>query len=213
MKPAGNLRLTIANSVRERIVAGQLAPGSRVNESRLSAELGVSRTPLREALFTVERLGIIDSDPQRGFFVAPLSAREVRELYPIGKALDALAVRSAGPVSDSILQRMRETNRAFVAHSKNAERARLADREFHLTLVSRCPNRRLLGLLDDVQIAMERYERLYMSDPSDIKRSARQHLAIIDALAADDLETAVAILGETWDYSARRLIAALGEPL
>jgi DNA-binding GntR family transcriptional regulator len=211
MKTVQNLRVTIAKNVRERIVAGQLTPGSRVNESRLSAELGISRTPLREALFTVERLGMIDADPQRGFFVAPLSAREVRELYPIGKALDSLAVRSAGHVPVATLRAMRQANRVLLEHADDAERARLADRDFHQALVSRCPNRRLLALLDDIQIAMERYERLYMSDASDIQRSGRRHHAIIEALAADDIETAVAILGETWDYSAGRLIVALGE--
>lgn len=211
MKSAQNLRTSIAKQVREQIVTGRLVPGSRLNESRLSEELGVSRTPLREALFTVERLGMIDADPQRGFFVAPLSAREVRELYPIGRALDALAVQSAGPASVATLHRMREANRAFVAHAGDPERARLADRDFHLALVSRCPNRRLLALLEDVQVAMERYERLYMSDANDIKRSGRQHRAIIDALAKDDLKTAISILEEQWDFSARRLILALGE--
>ncbi|MBV8644356.1 MAG: GntR family transcriptional regulator [Candidatus Eremiobacteraeota bacterium] len=205
------LRARVAERIRRGIVEGALAPGSRINESQLSAEYGVSRTPLREALLTVEGLGLLEADPQRGFFVTPLSAREVRELYPIGRALDELAVRSAGFVPVAALDRLDALNAQFRAARDRPEEARLADRDFHRALVDRCPNRRLLAMLDAVQAGMERYERVYMSDAGDVERSARRHDEVVAALRRDDLDTAVRILREVWDYSAQRLLLALGE--
>jgi DNA-binding FadR family transcriptional regulator len=77
------LRADLRLKVLERILNGKLSPGVRVNESRLAKELGVSRTPLREALFQLEREGFVRSDRDRGFSVEPMSAREIRELYPM----------------------------------------------------------------------------------------------------------------------------------
>jgi DNA-binding GntR family transcriptional regulator len=206
-----NLRTQLSARIRSAIICGELAPAARINESQLSAEYGVSRTPLREALFTVERLGLLESDPRKGFFVTPLSAREVRELYPLGRALDLLAVRTAGEMPSPVVERLAALNRQFRMSAKRPENARLADRRFHHTIVERCPNRRLLAMLTDVQDGMERYERIFMSDPGDVKRSAAKHDGIIDAFRRDDVASAEHILGETWDFCARRLLVALGE--
>jgi len=211
MSGGNNLRIQISDTIRDSIVSGSLPPGTRINESRLSAEYGVSRTPLREALFTVERLGLLDADPRRGFFVTPLSAREVRELYPLGRTLDLLAVRTAGEMPVPVVKRLAKINAEFRAARRVPETARLADRRFHRTIVDRCPNRRLLAMLETVQAGIERYERIYMSDADDVERSARSHDQIVDAFRRDDLERVEHVVGETWDYSARRLLVALGE--
>jgi DNA-binding GntR family transcriptional regulator len=212
MSESENLRSRVSEQIREGIVSGTLAPGSRINESRLSITYGISRTPLREALFTVERLGLLHSDPRRGFFVTKLSAREVRELYPLGRALDLLAVRTAGQVPAAVIEQLVATNSEFRAVSDQPEAARLADRRFHRTIVDRCPNRRLLGMLESVQSGMERYERLYMSDARDIERSAREHDEMIDAFRHDRLDRVERVLGRAWEYSVRRLLIALGDP-
>jgi len=207
----GNLRRSIATDILRDIVNGKLAPRSRINESQLSAMLGVSRTPLREALFSLESLGLVEADPRRGFFVAPLSAREVRELYPIGRALDLLAVRSTARFSKVTCDGLASLNERFLSARRHAERARRLDRDFHRTLVSDCPNRRLLVLLENVQASMERYERAYMGDQHDVEHSAAQHSRIVRALRTNDLEAALEVLGQQWDYSLERLLLRLGE--
>jgi len=206
-----NLRIDVSARIREGVVTGAFPPGSRINESRLSAEYGISRTPLREALLTVERLGLVESDPRRGFFVAPLSAREVRELYPLGRALYGLAVRLAVEMPAATIKRLEAINAQFRTASERPEDARLADRRFHRAIVERCPNRRLLAMLENVHLGMERYERIYMSDASDVRRSARQHDEIIRAFRRDDLKRVERIIDDVWDYSVRRLLVALGE--
>ena len=77
------IRAELSRIVRERIVEGELAPGTRIKESRLAEELGTSRTPLREALINLEQEGFVRSELAHGFSVEPLSGREMRETYPI----------------------------------------------------------------------------------------------------------------------------------
>jgi DNA-binding GntR family transcriptional regulator len=211
MNASDNLRTAVGERIRESIISGDFAPGSRINESQLSVAYGVSRTPLREALFTIERLGLLRSDPRRGFFVTPLSAREVRELYPLGRALDLLAVRTAGEMPPAAVARLADINAAFRSKRSDPHAAQLADRCFHRAIVDRCPNRRLITMLESVQAGLERYERMYMSDADDVDRSAAKHDEIVEAFRHDDLDRAERVLGHVWDYSARRLLVALGE--
>ena len=77
------LREQVHRAIVGRILREDLAPGARISDSVLAQELGVSRTPVREALLRLEREGFLDVDVGRGFFVKPLSAGEVREVYPI----------------------------------------------------------------------------------------------------------------------------------
>lgn len=99
------LREELRQAVLQRILRGVLPPGSRIIESKLSEELGVSRTPLREALLHLEQQGFVRSDLARGFSVEPLSQQEVREIYPIIWTLEGLALRSIGPLLKATLPR------------------------------------------------------------------------------------------------------------
>ena len=211
MRAKTNLRSEVAESLRREIVEGRLEPGSRINESQLSADFGVSRTPLREALLGLESEGLISSEPARGFFVTPLSAREVREIYPIGRELGLLALRTIRHVPAATLDRLETINERFGAARARAERAKQLDDEWHATLIASCPNRRLLEMLASIQRVMARYERTYMGDAHDVARSARQHAEMIAALRADDLDAALEVLRDHWDYGAGRLVQKLGE--
>lgn len=206
-----NLRAEVGDTLRREIVGGRLAAGSRINESQLSVDLGVSRTPLREALLSLEAEGLVSSEPARGFFVTPLSAREVREIYPIGRELGILALRTVRRVPAATLDRLEAINERFAAARTRAERAQQLDDEFHALLIAACPNRRLLEMLAGVQRAMARYERAYMGDAHDVARSARQHTEMIASLRAGDVDAAAATLRDHWDYGAERLIQTLGE--
>jgi len=211
VRAKANLRSDLAEALRREVIEGRIEPGTRINESQLSLELGVSRTPLREALFALESERLIASEPARGFFVAPLSAREVREIYPIGRELGLLALRTVRHVPAATLDRLEAINGRFAAARARAERAQRLDDEFHATLIASCPNRRLLEMLGAVQRSMARYERTYMGDARDVARSARQHAQIIRALRAENLDTALEVLRDHWDYGASRLVQKLGE--
>src|SRR3569623_316123 len=91
-RTTSRIRERLETALREMVVTGALEPGGKLNERVLAGRLGASRTPLREALLQLEREGLIRSDLRRGFTVEPLSAQEVREVYPMNACLDCLAV-------------------------------------------------------------------------------------------------------------------------
>ena len=206
------LRDDLRQLLLDRILSGELPPGSRITESRLAAELGVSRTPLREALFHLERDGFVRSDLARGFSVAPLSVREVRESYPILQALESLALRSLGPLAAAVTPKLRRINQELAAAAGDPEQGRLLDHRWHDALLAACPNRRLLDLIARLKETVSRYERLYMRDATLVAASVAQHLRIIEALEEGDFERAVREIEENWRFALEMLLVRLGEP-
>jgi DNA-binding GntR family transcriptional regulator len=205
------MRADLHRALLDRIVRGELAPGARIKELQISEELGVSRTPLREALLRLEREGFVRSELARGFSVEPLSAREIRESYPIIAALEVLAMRSSAPVLPSLIERLTTLNAEFAA-SAAAEHALDCDKRWHETLISGCPNRRLNQTIVELRSTLRRYERFYMMDAVLISKSATQHARIIDAITAGDVETAVNALADNWRAGMETLLLRVGEP-
>jgi DNA-binding GntR family transcriptional regulator len=202
----------VAIELRNMIVDGRLPAGERINEVHLSRQLGVSRTPLREALFNLESEGFVRSDLARGFSVAPLSVREVRESYPILQSLEALALRSIGQLAGATAPELRKINEKLATVAGDSAAGQLVDHEWHDALLAACPNRRLLDLIARLKETVSRYERLYMRDVSLARASVAQHLRVIDALEANDLDRAVRELEENWRFALETLLVRLGEP-
>lgn len=179
----------VAADLRDRIVDGRLAPGTRINEVHLAAQLGISRTPLREALTRLAGEGAVTSLPRLGFYVCPLSAEEVEQLYPIRAILDPEALRLAGIPSARRLARLRAVNRRIAA-ATNPEQVIALDDQWHLELVGACPNAILLALIEQFIWRTRRYELALMADGGNIRNAAAEHDAILEALEASDLEGA-----------------------
>jgi len=205
------IRADLRRIVLDRIVRGELAPGTRIKESRLAEELGTSRTPLREALINLEQEGFVRSELAHGFTVEPLSGREMRETYPILWTLEVLALRSSGNAVYALLTELSTINTALANALEAEERLRL-DTQWHETLLSRCPNRRLNGLISSLRAVVRRYEHLFMSDAEIVVESVRQHQQIIEALQARNVESAAHILTENWRVGMELLLIRLGEP-
>src|SRR6516164_2754414 len=128
------LREDVHALIRERIVKGELLPGNRLQDVQLAAALGVSRTPVREALLRLEREGLVESDPNRGFFVAPLSRKEVLETYPIVWSLECLALDSCEPLTPPQVKALRQINAEMAAATGDPLRRQELDLRWHQTL-------------------------------------------------------------------------------
>ena len=200
------LRDGVREAIYQRILRSGLEPGRSIGEIALGHELGASRTPLREALIELQSEGVLEHDPGRGFVVRPLSASELREIYPIVAALDSLAMELAPKASATLTTRLRAINARFRAASR-AQRVAL-DTEWHDTLASGA-NDRLSAMLRTLRRVIQRYERAYMSDETLVRRSAREHETIAAALARGDRAGAARRLREHWNSSIERLIALL----
>ena len=209
------IRVPIRAQVRRVLLDGMLrgnpAPGSSINESELSARLGVSRTPLREALLSLVGEGFLEAEPGKGFFVLPLHAREVEDLYPVIAALEVLALRSSPPFSASTLKKLSALNETLKSAHEDAEAALRVDGRWHEALLSGCGNRRLLDTIRGLKYHAQRYESAYMRRSGRIIQSVAQHRAIVRALREGDLDEAGRRLEANWRISQEFLLPWLRE--
>jgi DNA-binding GntR family transcriptional regulator len=205
------LREEIHALLRERIVAGRVLPGSRLQDVQLAEELGVSRTPIREALLRLVREGLVENDPHRGFFVAPLSRQEVLETYPIVWTLECLAQESCGPPTPQQIQALRQINAELAAVTDDPLRRHELDLHWHATLVEPCGNQRLKDLIAGLEQIIHRYECVYMLDPSLVRGSVRDHTEIIKALGDNKPEVARRLLQQHWRNGMASLLDRLDE--
>jgi DNA-binding GntR family transcriptional regulator len=190
-----NLREAAKDRLRALIVCGDLPPRTNVVERDLSARIGVSRTPLREALLALEGEGLLISHAGRGFFVADLSLDEARELYPLIGTLEAMAVRRGRP---SEVAGLRDLNVRFRRASSPAL-ALTADRDWHEALVARCSTPRTAALLTPLRVVAARYEYRYFGRAAAIRTSAEQHDDVVRLLERGRFLPAASALEENWE--------------
>jgi DNA-binding GntR family transcriptional regulator len=203
------LREEIHARVRDRIIAGSFPPSSRLQDVRVASELGVSRTPVREALLRLVKEGLVESDPHRGFFVAPLSRKEVLEIYPIVWTLECLALETSPPPTTPQMQALRQIDAEMASVAADPLRRLELDMRWHHTLVEPSGSQRLMDLLAGLKQLVRRYETVYMQDQSLVRQSTREHTAIVEALGQKKTKLAVQLLKENWrrgmDWIVKRL--------
>jgi len=204
------VRARLRDTLRDLIVTGALAGGEKLNEMKLSRQLNTSRTPLREALLNLEREGLVRSDLRRGFTVELLSAREVRETYPILAQLEILAVRNSVRFLPALLPKLVSINDAF-ARARSPSRAIDLDSLWHDTLMSQSKNARLATLVANLRLVIRRYEHLYMAEADLTAISVKQHRAVIAALRRGNLEGTLEALEENYRFGMEALLRKMGE--
>ncbi len=188
-----NISDSVAVEVRGRIVDGRLPAGERINEVHLSQELGVSRTPLREALGRLAAEGALTNVPRFGYFVRALTLAEFEQIYDIRPLLDPEALRLAGVPARKRLERLEKLNRKLAA-ARNPEAAIALDDAWHLELLADCPNRVLIELIENVVRRTRRYELALMRETSNVLRASEGHSRILAALRDGNLVAACAAL-------------------
>lgn len=197
----------------ERIVTGDLRPGTALDEASLAGDVGVDPPVLREALCLLQRDGFVrEAGP--GFAVSELDEIELRETYPLALLLEGLAVRTTPAYPPEALARMREINADMRRDAADAAAAATHDYLFHEELVCHCGNDQLLGTLRPLKRRLLRYELAYMSVPRNVGRSVAQHAEIIDALARAAPDAAASAVEANFRDAMPRLIEhlAAGRP-
>lgn len=179
----------VAATLRTMILDGRLADGERINEVRLSAALGVSRTPLREALNRLAAEGALVSVVGHGHAVAPLAAAEFEQLYDIRPILDPAALALCAVPSTEQLARLSALN-AELLNAGDGETAIDLDNRWHLLLLADCPNRALVGLIETIMLKTRRYELALLRERPRVVAASNDHERIIAALRAGNRDAA-----------------------
>ena len=199
------LRDDVYQEILQRVQQGELAPGTRVRDTTLASQLGVSRTPVREALLRLAREGVLDADMGRGFSVGRLDATEMRENGAILSALEVLALRTSPDSVGDHLVRLGEIDRALSSTRSDVDRVVALEEEWHRVLLQHCPNRRLRDMIDSLWQASRRYMRAYLRDAGRVSLSTQHHARIIEALRRNDRECAAERLSRHWDRGIEEL--------
>lgn len=188
------IAVRISRILAERIIAGALEPGTRLRQDHIAEEFGTSHVPVREAFRRLEAQGLAASEPRRGVRVATFDLGEVREVAEMRAALEVLALHHAAPhLTAAILDRAEAATRAG-DNSPDVASWEVANRTFHRTLLAPCGMPRLLAAIDDLHTVSARF--LFASWRSAWEvRTDHDHLAILAALRAGDLDEAAAVLG------------------
>lgn len=187
------LRDVVFKTLRQAILKGELAPGERLLEVQLADKLGVSRTPVREAIHKLAQEGLVVLIPRKGAEVASISEKSLRDVLEVRLALETLAVRLS-------CERITEDNLAilqqeFDAFRKAVERDELLDitqrdEAFHDAIYNSTCNTRLVTMINNLREQMYRYRMEYIKERDMRETLVREHLEIMNAIKAGDSEAA-----------------------
>lgn len=200
LPPRALLRDDVFARLRDAIVDGTLAPDEQLRDTELAAWLGVSRTPVREALLELGRAGLVRATPGRSTVVAPLDRASVRDAQAVVAAMHGLAVRDAVPrLTDEHLDRMRAANADFADAQRrgDVDAAHAADERFHAIAVAACGNAAVRSVLAQYEPVLRRAERLRFASHEGATSIAR-HEQLIALCAARDAEAAARLAEQTW---------------
>jgi DNA-binding GntR family transcriptional regulator len=183
----------VHDALRERILRGDLRPGEEVSQVKLAREMGVSRTPLREAMRMLQREGLVDGQSNRSPRVAGFSLADMEELYCARLPIEAVAIRTTIPSLTSIDVAALEGAMAQMAHFAELEEYdswELPHRAFHQGLTAHA-GPRITMLLSQLSDYSERYRRLYTTEqPRAWTVGVSEHRAILDAVKRGDADAA-----------------------
>lgn len=188
------LRDVVFNTLREAILKGDLKPGERLMELQLASKLGVSRTPIREAIRMLEQEGLAVTTPRKGAEVAKMTLKDMEDVLEIRDALDELAVRIAcQKITDEQLKQLEDVKELFEKNTQtnNVKNIAEADVSFHDVIYEATGNPKLVTLLNNLREQVYRYRVEYIKDPKNYPTLIAEHEAILESLKKRDVKNAV----------------------
>ena len=206
------LRDIVFETLREAIINQTLKPGERLMEIQLAEEMGVSRTPVREAIRKLELEGLVVMVPRKGAYVAGISMKDIHEVYELRSALEALAASLAAVrITDEELEEM---ERQMVKEAKETEDNNLQgivsiDTTFHDLLYQAAHNQRLVQFINILQEQLQRFRSATLSRPGRSKYALEEHKKIVEALANKDAKLAAKLATEHIENAENAMIFAM----
>lgn len=195
------IREEVFISLRNAILKGQIKPGERLVEKELANQMGISRTPVREALRQLELEGLVTHVPRRGVLVAGISVKDALEIYTIRAWLEGLAARlAAKSISKKDLSKLEEIlfKMAEYIENNNINKLITINSNFHNSIAKASDNLRLYNMIVSLRDYVKKYAKISYSFPGRLKYIWKEHREIVDAIAKQDDDRA--------EYAARNHI-------
>ncbi|WP_291236520.1 GntR family transcriptional regulator [Frisingicoccus sp.] len=191
------LRDVVFYTLRQAILKGELEPGERLMEMQLAEQLGVSRTPIREAIRKLELEGLVVMIPRRGAIVAKITEKDLRDVLEVRSSLERLSTELACErMEDNTIIELKKAQEAFKAALNQDDITLQAQRdvEFHDVIYKSTGNLRLIQMLNNLREQMYRYRLEYLKYDPAHQTLIEEHELIIGALSKRDKETATNII-------------------
>lgn len=183
------LRDVVFNTLRNAILKGELEPGEKLMEKKLSEKLGVSRTPIREAIRKLELEGLVVMTPRKSAEVARITREDLTDVLEVRRVLESLAIDLAcRNITGEIIAELEDNLVRFDAAVKKNDITEIAttDVEFHEAIYKSTGNKRLIQILNNLREQMYRYRLEYIKDKQTRENLVAEHRCIIDALKERD---------------------------
>lgn len=180
------LRDVVFNTLREAILKGDLKPGERLMELQLAAQLGVSRTPIREAIRMLEQEGLAVTVPRKGAEVAKMTLKGMEDVLEIREALDILACQLACErITEEQLVLLKEKKKAFETSLKTGNVKEIAETDvaFHDVIYDATGNQKLVNMLNNLREQIYRYRVEYLKREENYPKLIKEHNEIYTSLA------------------------------
>lgn len=179
------LREVVFENIRTAIQSGELRPGERLMEVQLAESLGVSRTPVREAIRKLEKAGLVTITPRRGVYVAEISLEDTENILEIRGCLEGKAAELAAErITNEQVKALHACLTSFIAHlGKNQMKEALKeDVEFHRIIRQASKNQQLIQILEDLSEQVNRFRMVYLKDAAEAPSLPEEHTKIYHAL-------------------------------
>jgi len=213
------LRDVVFETLRDAIITQVLKPGERLMEIQLADEMGVSRTPVREAIRKLELEGLVVMVPRKGAYVAGVSMKDIHEVYEVRAALEMLAVTLAAErITDEELdalerQVLRESEEEASQNEHALDNIIYIDSSFHDIIYQAAHNQRLVQFVNILQEQLQRFRAASLSRPGRSKTALDEHKQIVEALAERNGELAAKLAKEHIENAENAMISGMEENL
>jgi DNA-binding GntR family transcriptional regulator len=210
------LREIVFETLRGAIIDGTLKPGERLMEVQLAEDMGVSRTPVREAIRKLELEGLVLMIPRKGAYVSGISSKDIADVFEVRAALESLA---AGLAAERITeQELEDLNRFMVEVTINAEIGDLekvikSDTDFHDQIYRASRNSRLVQIINNLRDRIQRFRSASLAHPGRIKETLEEHKKLLEAISERNISVARALAQEHIENAESIMMEALrGHP-
>lgn len=196
MELVKSLQLVVYEHLRDKILKGEIAEDEIYSETKLAKELGVSRTPVRDAVHRLSQEGYIDIQPSKGFKLHKLSVRDIEEIFQVRSAIESYCTLIIAKDCESNdakvlfkeLERIQGLKMNIIKSSRNIKRFTKYDRQFHMSIVDYSGNSVFKGIFENYNYRMEKLALMAFSHEKRMEETYKEHQMILDAMKNGDID-------------------------